>query len=157
MPYIKLKDISEFTINNFEQKIYKRWDTNLKKMDTSEVWSQGYNLVYTFNTDKGLLDLSHGQLGQILALCYNPTTGEARITGKQISVKTNGKQGIEIRYFFNLPNREEEKTIPKTNEQVRFSQEQFKQAYEAGKASAQMDSLASEFGGEVINVDEIPF
>lgn len=158
MGFVKLKDITEFTINSCEGKVYKRWDTVLKKMETSDVWAKDYKLTYTFNTDKGLLDLSQSQLGQLLSMTYNPVTGEARVNGKTFTVKTNGQSGMEIRYFFGMKNQQAAPVQPKTEEQARYSQEAFQQAVEAGRAESQMNEIANEFGGKVIPSSEVlPF
>jgi len=44
--------------------------------------------------------MDSGQLGNLLeAVFYN---GEAKLTGTTYEVKSNGKTGMEIRYFFNV-------------------------------------------------------
>jgi hypothetical protein len=158
MGYAKLKEITEFTISNCEGKVYKRWDSVLKKMETSDVWIKDYELKYTFNTDKGLLDLSQGQLGQILACAYSQVTGASQINGKTFTVKTNGKTGIDIRYYFGMNYKQADGyRAVKTEEQATYDKEAFNKAVEAGRQEAQMNEFSSEFGGEQINVEELPF
>lgn len=69
-------------------------------MLVSEQYEQGYRKIYTVKTNEGTLDLSSGQLGNMLEVTYKK--GEANIVGATFHVKSNGKTGMDIRYFINL-------------------------------------------------------
>lgn len=99
--YTKLSSLVDntFTVERVSEFRWKVWDTTQNKMLVSDNFEKGYRKMYTLETDKGMLDLSSSQLGQVLeAVSYK---GEASLPGKTIQVKSNGKSGIDIRYFFN--------------------------------------------------------
>lgn len=99
--YTKLSDLvnSTFTINKFYGYKFKMWDNNEKKMLISDTWQNGYRKIYGVETDKGVLDLSGSQVGALLEAVVR--NGEANLIGRTFQVKSNGKTGMEIRYFFN--------------------------------------------------------
>lgn len=66
-------------------------------METSDTWQKGYSKVYQVDTDKGKLDLRAGQLGNMLESVSK--NGQADLNGTAFSVKSNGKTGIDIRYY----------------------------------------------------------
>lgn len=89
-----------FTVLSSKGYSFKRWDYDERKMLVSDQWQEGYKKTYTLETDKGTLDVGSGQLGNLLeAVFYN---GEAKMIGTTYEVKSNGKTGMEIRYFFNV-------------------------------------------------------
>lgn len=99
--YTKLSELvdSVFTIERVSEYRYKKWNNAEKKFEISDSWQKDFKKTYTLETDKGLLDVSQGQLGNMLeAVSYK---GEASLPGKTISVKSNGKTGIDIRYYLN--------------------------------------------------------
>lgn len=89
----------QFTIEAAHGYTFKLWDNDNKRMLTSDTYEQGYRKIYSVDTDKGKLDLGPGQLGNLLEAVYR--NGEANLNGKTFAVKSNGKTGIDIRYFFN--------------------------------------------------------
>ncbi len=110
MDSIKFTKLSElvdkqFTITNCGKYTWKKWDNEDKKMLTSEKWAEGYSKKYQIDTDKGRLDLGTGQLSSLLEAVYYE--GKSDINGKTFSVKSNGKTGIDIRYYFSKANNTE--------------------------------------------------
>jgi hypothetical protein len=111
-----------FTVLKSDGYTFKKWDNEQRKMLTSDQWQEGYKKTYTLETDKGILDVGSGQLGNLLeAVFYN---GEAKMIGTTYEVKSNGKTGMEIRYFFNVkkqdiqehPKDEPQDEVPETIE-----------------------------------------
>lgn len=80
---------------------WKKWNPQTNKMELSDKWEQGFRKMWTLITDKGILDVSESQLGEILARACSSKTLESKLIGLQVGVKSNGKTGMEIRYFFN--------------------------------------------------------
>jgi hypothetical protein len=75
------------------------WDNATKKMLVSDTWAKDHRKIYGVETDKGILDLSASQLGILLETISK--NGEANLIGRTFQVKSNGKTGMDIRYFFN--------------------------------------------------------
>ena len=99
MGFVKLRDLNRFTVERCRGYEWKRWNDDEKKMETSPEYAEGFKRQYSVDTDQGTLALSQAQLGQMLAGVYED--GKANIIGRGFNVKTNGKQGMEIRYFIN--------------------------------------------------------
>lgn len=78
---------------------FKMWDNEQRKMLISDTWVKGYQKKYTLETDKGVLDLSAGQMGNLLEAITSD--GRADINGRTFLVKSNGKSGMDIRYYIN--------------------------------------------------------
>lgn len=100
--FIKLKDLvgKQFTINKVNGYKFKYWDTGSSRMIVEDKYFDGARKVYQVETDKGTLDLGTGQIGNLLEATFKD--GKADLNGKTFEVKSNGKEGMEIRYFFNL-------------------------------------------------------
>lgn len=100
--YTKLSALvnDSFTITGSYGWKWKKWNAQTNKMETSEKWAEGFRKMWTLITDKGILDVSESQLGEILARACNSKTLESKLIGLQVGVKSNGKTGMEIRYFF---------------------------------------------------------
>lgn len=99
--YIKLVDLvdNSFTVEKVFYPQYKMWDNDAKRMLISDRWEKGYRKIYGVVTDKGTLDLSSNQIGTMLESVSKG--GEAKITGRTFNVKSNGKTGMDIRYYIN--------------------------------------------------------
>lgn len=97
--YTKLSNLVDdtFTVEKVFGYRWKMWDTTSKKMLISETWVKDYRKMYTLDTDKGTLDLSASQMGNLLESVTKD--GRADINGRTFSVKSNGKSGMDIRYF----------------------------------------------------------
>ena len=65
----------------------------------ADKYEQGYRKVYSIETDKGYLDVGSGQLSALLEAVYR--NGVADINNRSFKVKSNGKTGMDIRYYFN--------------------------------------------------------
>jgi|1_EtaG_2_1085319.scaffolds.fasta_scaffold33459_3 hypothetical protein len=76
---------------------FKKWDNENRKMLTSESPQQGFRKVFTLETDKGMLDASEAQLGQMLSRVIKGNTAD--ISNIMFNVESNGKEGMEIRYY----------------------------------------------------------
>lgn len=91
-----------FIITGCKGWTWKKWDNENKKMLLSMNWAEGYRKMFTFITSKGQLDLSEGQVGQILARAFNNKELSAKLSGAEVAVKSNGKTGMDIRYFLSI-------------------------------------------------------
>lgn len=142
--YTKLSDLvnKEFTVEKAWGYKWKMWDNNAKRMLIAERYEQGYRKVYSIDTDKGSLDLGSGQLSSLLEAVYR--NGTADINGRTFSVKSNGKSGMDIRYFFNAVRQEES------------DGDGYKKFVEA-KNAMRKDVILEDLDGEEISLDEIPF
>jgi hypothetical protein len=78
---------------------WKKWDNEASKMLVSETYQEGFSKKYELDTDKGKLDLGSGQLGSLLEAVFK--NGVADLNDKTFEVKSNGKTGMDIRYYFN--------------------------------------------------------
>lgn len=141
--YIKLSDLidGEFTVEKVYFPQYKMWDNDAKKMLVSERWEKGYRKIYGVVTDKGTLDMSSGQIGNMLEGVSKG--GEAKLIGRTFSVKSNGKTGMEIRYYINP------KAEPKTEGG----------AWDKAKEIFKKDdeTVLKDIPDEPINMADIPF
>lgn len=101
MDYVKLSDLvgKTFRVDKVWGYQFQMWDAANKKMLRSDTWQEGYRKTYNLETDQGKLTVSAGQLGQMLEVYVKD--GKSDLVGQGISVKSNGKQGMDIRYFFN--------------------------------------------------------
>lgn len=97
--YAKLKDIDQFTIKSIASPHFQKWDKENKQMLKDPGYVEGYKKVWEATTDKGILTLSRDQMGQMLIAFLD--NGKCDVVGKTFKVKTNGKEGMEIRYFIN--------------------------------------------------------
>lgn len=109
MEYIKLADLSGYRFKVLEMQgyLWKRFNEETKKYETSDKAEPGYQKKYTvlIKSDfKGTpedykVEMSASQVGTMLEQCL---VGEnASIKDTYWNLKTNGKTGIEVRYWFN--------------------------------------------------------
>jgi hypothetical protein len=112
--YTKLSELVDntFTVTKAWGYQFKLWDNESKRMLVSEKYEQGYRKIYNLDTDKGSLDLGSGQLSSLLEAVYK--NGTADINGVTFKVKSNGKSGMDIRYYFNVDR--DAKPQPQTNQ-----------------------------------------
>lgn len=124
--YIKLSDLidSEFTVEKVFFPQYKMWDNEAKRMLVSERWEKGYRKIYGVVTDKGTMDLSANQLANMLEGVSKG--GNANIVGRSFNVKSNGKTGMDIRYYINAlkEERQESEAWQKAREQFGAKEEE---------------------------------
>ena len=99
--FIKLSGLvnDTFTVEKVWGYKWKKWDTNENKMLVADRYEQDYQKKWDVDTNKGKLDLSPSQYGAILEAVSKD--GIADLNGRTINVKSNGKTGMEIRYYFN--------------------------------------------------------
>jgi hypothetical protein len=98
--YIKMSALvdNQFTVQKVGGYVWKAYIDG--KFETSELYKEGYQKRYAMETDKGKLEVSSAQLASMLeAVQYQ---GVADLNGKSIKVKSNGKEGKDIRYFFSM-------------------------------------------------------
>lgn len=100
--YTKLSALvgKEFTVLKAGGYTWKKWDNEARKMLVSERFEQGFRKIYSVETDKGFLDVGPGQMSTLLEATYK--NGKADINNVTFSVKSNGKTGMDIRYYFNV-------------------------------------------------------
>jgi hypothetical protein len=99
--YTKLSELvgKTFTVEEVEGYKFKMWDAGTKKMVSEDKWFNGARKVYQVETDKGWLDLGSGQLSSLLEAVFKD--GVSDINLATFEVKSNGKTGMDIRYYFN--------------------------------------------------------
>ena len=99
--YTKLSALvgEEILIESVSGYKFKCWNDSTKKFEVSDNYKEGYRKLYQVTTDKGQLDLGTGQLGSLLEAVFDK--GKADLIGKTFHVKSNGKSGMDIRYYFN--------------------------------------------------------
>lgn len=103
MDFIKMSNLvgSQFVFKSILKGQFKKWDDENKTMLTRDTWDAGYRFVITVETDKGQLDIGEGQLGTMLKAFFDKDTCTSNIKNGIVEVKSNGKTGQDIRYFFN--------------------------------------------------------
>lgn len=101
--YTKLKELvdDEFTVEKAWGYNWQMWDEGERRMVRSDEWKQGFRKVYQVDTDKGKLDLSENQIGSMLAGALDVKAGGSQLVGETFKVKSNGKSGMDIRYYIN--------------------------------------------------------
>ena len=96
---IRVKDGLVFSLKNFVQKGYQKYDEVNKKFVKSPTWSEGMSPVYLFGLKDGQqIELSRATLSQCLVSAFDYSKG---LLECNFVVKTNGKAGKEVRYFIN--------------------------------------------------------
>lgn len=103
--FIKLSSLIDdtFTVESVGGAKYVAWDDLNKKFLMAHEPTKGYQKKYPVTTDKGIIDLGQGQMGNLYEGVSN--NGTASIIGKTFKVKSNGETGLNIRYYLNyLPN-----------------------------------------------------
>lgn len=99
--FVKMSSLvgQEFTVIGFHGYKFKMWIPEESRMHISDTYAEGHRKMYSIETDKGTLDVSQSQMGNLLEGVVSG--GEANIIGKTYTVKSNGKTGMEIRYYIN--------------------------------------------------------
>ena len=113
--YTKLSDLVDqtFLIRKAYGFQWKKWDQESKRMLIADKYEQGFRKVYRLETDKGWLDVGLGQLSALLEAVYR--NGVADINNRSFKVKSNGKTGMDIRYYFNAVKTETPKVVEMFN------------------------------------------
>lgn len=98
--YTYLKNTPNFTIKSYKGKNFVFWNATEKKMLKSETWIKDYKAQYQFELDNGdILSLSKDQTGQMMV---NALEVGKPLAGLSFEAKTNGKTGLDTRWFINL-------------------------------------------------------
>jgi hypothetical protein len=101
--FFRLKDINGFTVNKVFEYKWKLWIEAEKRWVVDENYFEGgkkkYKLGVTVNGSQGYLEVSQNQLANMLEAYHND--GSSSIIGCDFTVKTNGKDGMDIRYYIN--------------------------------------------------------
>jgi hypothetical protein len=141
--YVKLKDLvgSEFTVGEVYGFQWKMWDNEVKRMLVTDKYEQGYRKVYTINTDKGKFDISSNQLGSMYESCSNK--GKSDIIARTFTVKSNGKDGIDIRYYINAKPAERQSAPSWEQQRERFD--------------SKRDTPLDDIPNEDVDLSQIPF
>jgi len=108
--FVKLGDLvdKKFTVIKNNGYKWKRWNKESNKMETSDTYqpfNEGWTKKYSVTTNKGIIDFGEMQLGKILANALKGNTAD--LGNLIVEVKSNGKTGMDIRYFFNVVGRAE--------------------------------------------------
>lgn len=138
--YAKLSELvdSDFILERIYGYKYKKFDTESRRMISEDKWFDGSKRVYETLTDKGRLDLSENQLGNLFVRVQ--TNGTSTVNGLRVSVKSNGRAGMDIRYYLN-PDKYTKQ--PDTVEDTRIK--------------ADSPELTKDEEQDKINLDDIPF
>lgn len=99
--FVKLSALidQDFTVESVGNYEFKMWDAVDNKFLTSTSPMKGYQKRWKVTTDKGLIDMSQSQVANMLEGVMH--AGKSDIIGATYNVKSNGKTGMEIRYFLN--------------------------------------------------------
>lgn len=112
MPYIRLSQLDRktFTVKKYLGRHWQKYNEAEKRYEKSDSPQQGFSERFKFETDKGELEVSRANVGDMCAAVLNQE-GQANLLEKTFSVKTNGKEGKEIRYWLNLVRQSEMQKI----------------------------------------------
>ena len=100
--YTKLATLAEehpeFTVEKVFGFNWEQWEDGKMKRDAK--WFEGANKTWGMATSEGILNVSKAQFSNMLEACF---AGEgAKIVGTTFTVKTNGKDGQDRRYYINV-------------------------------------------------------
>ena len=101
MDYTKMSALVDknFTVQKVNGYKWKKWDNVAKTMLSSDTYVAEHSKKWEIETDKGKMDVSQSQMGSMLEGVSRD--GMSTIIGATFHVKSNGKTGMEIRYFIN--------------------------------------------------------
>jgi len=99
--YLKLKDLTEIKVNRVSAPVWERWNAEESKMEKATEPTKDFKKRYYIDLgNDNVVAISSSQLGVMLEAANEK--GQVDLAGKEFEVKNNGKEGMEIRYFFNL-------------------------------------------------------
>ena len=156
--FVKLIDLvdKEFTVKGIGRYQYKKWDNENKKMLVSEKHEKGYSRKYPVETDKGQLDLGSGQLGNVLEGVLKD--GKSDPIGKTFSVKSNGKSGMDVRYYINPVWSKDGRETPTWDAQREvMEQKAADKAVAKDLESKGLDIALPDISDEPVDLSAIPF
>jgi len=88
------KEITVVATKGYKFKMYDNGEWR-----ESDTWQQGYTKKYRLELSDAMIEVSAAQLGQMLEGVFKD--GVSDIRGTTFHVKSNGKEGKEIRYYIN--------------------------------------------------------
>ncbi len=92
-----------FEIVSFHGYMWQKWNDAEKKFEKSKEYKEGmqksYSLKVKVDDGEDWLNLTEGQMKSVLLSTLKD--GVATLVGSNFTVKSNGKEGIDIRYYFN--------------------------------------------------------
>lgn len=109
MEFIKLAELDSYRFKVLEVQgyLWKRWNDETKKWETRDKSEPGYQKKYILlirsdfkgKPDDYKVEVSASNIGTMLEQCL--VQEHASIKDTYWNLKTNGKTGIEVRYWFN--------------------------------------------------------
>ena len=99
--YLKMSDLvnADFTVKRINNYKFVAWDAATNKYVTDDKWFKGAQKKYPVETNLGTVDMGANHIGSMFEITQ--MNGQANIIGVSYHLKSNGKTGIEIRYFVN--------------------------------------------------------
>lgn len=99
--YVKMSELvdKDITIKRVGNYKFVAWDPAESKYKTDDKWFQGAQKKYPIDTDIGTVDMSANHVGSMFEGVQH--AGQSTIIGATFHVKSNGKTGVDIRYFIN--------------------------------------------------------
>lgn len=99
--YIKMAELvdKDFTVDRLGLHKFIAWDNANNKYVTEDTWFKGAQKKYPVETDLGTVDMGANHIGAMFEGVQS--NGESNIIGATFHVKSNGKTGMDIRYFIN--------------------------------------------------------
>jgi hypothetical protein len=100
--YVKKQDLVgvAFTIEKVWPAQYTVWDNVARTMLKSDVPKKGHSKNYNVVTNKGTVGVSAYMLGNFFEAVQKD--GNSTIIGATFNLKSNGKEGKEVRYFIDV-------------------------------------------------------
>jgi predicted Zn-dependent protease len=100
--YIKKQDLVgvAFTIKKVWPAQWTMWDNVARTMSKSDVPKKDHSKTYNVVTSEGTVGISAHMLGNFLEAVQS--NGQSSIIGATFRLATNGKTGMEVRYFINV-------------------------------------------------------
>jgi hypothetical protein len=100
--YVNTKDLvgKDFHIVAVAPRQYRTWDAVEGKFKYSDTPKKGYQAFWKITLDNGTWSASGGQYSQILLAAESE--GMSDVMDKDFNCQSNGKTGMDVRYFMNL-------------------------------------------------------
>jgi len=103
---MKLSELAQnetpFTVESFHGYMWQKWNDAEKKFEKSKEYQEGmqksYSLKIKVKDGEDWLNLTEGQMKSVLLATLKD--GVAKLVGAGLKAKSNGKEGMDIRYYF---------------------------------------------------------
>lgn len=97
---LRAKEGLKFQVKQFVKKFYQAFDKEKETYVKSDIWMKGLTPRYLFDlTDGQQLELSRDQWQQALVSAFDE---KKHWKDCVYTIKTNGKTGLEVRYYINV-------------------------------------------------------